>query len=289
MALLLLVTGCTSGKLFVPSVRYQAVRTEFAQPDKVPDEAKIAATFFINTDGVLRVVVKNLTDEVMMIDQTKSFCIMPSGTSVSYFDPTITVNKSGTMNSATSSSSFNLGAITSAFGLGGTVAGSLLNGTTVGSSSTGGIYNESSVTIADQPIVKIGPHGQIVMSKDFQISGIGMKSFELSSSLIDVKESASICNFSTCITFSIDDGETYDKLVTKFYLSSDISQTVYNKRVGDAFSRIYSIKPDALAENMYLFLIPNNIEKNGTDVLSEFIIHTAVFDSYVNGALVDYK
>lgn len=287
--LLLLLTGCTSGKLYVPSVKYQAVRTDFAQPDKIPDDAKIVATFFINEDGVLRVVVKNFTDEVMMIDQTKSFCILPSGMSVSYFDPTVTVSTTGTMSSSTSSSAMNLGAITSAFGLGGTLAGTLLNGVTVGSSSMGGTYNQSAVTVADQPIVRIGPHGQIVMSKDFAIDGLGMKSANYPSTQLDVKEAASSCKFSTCITFSVDDGNTFDKLVTKFYLSSDISQTVNNKKVGDAFSRIYSMKPDALVENMYMFLLPNNIEKETTDMMGDYLTHSHVFDSYVNGALIDYK
>ncbi len=82
---MLLISGCgTSGKLSVGSVAYQSLRTEFAQPSSIPDDAKIAVEFFFNSKGEMQPVVYNLTSEVLVLDQTKSCVIIPGGRSVSY-------------------------------------------------------------------------------------------------------------------------------------------------------------------------------------------------------------
>lgn len=288
---LFLITGCTSGTLLVNTVAYQSLRTDFAQPKSIPNDAKIAVEYFFNSKGEMQPVVFNLTSEVMILDQTKSFLIMPNGTSISYYDPTVHVTTTGTYDSKTNGASLNLGGITSALGIGG-VLGSLASSINVGSSNTSGLHQQNTVTVTDQPQVFIGPKGRVAMSKAYTIDGIGFPaifSFVQPTSKIDVSHDASTVKFSVCVTYSVDNGATFDKLVTNLYLSSDISVPVNNRKVSDAFNRIYELKPDALVENMYMFLIPNNIERETTDIMGEFLTHSNVYDEYIYGSLIDFK
>ncbi len=75
-ASLLLVSCGTSGNLSVPRVIYQSIRTEYAQPAVIPENAQIAVTYLFNERGEMQPIVNNLTGDVMIIDQTKSFVIM---------------------------------------------------------------------------------------------------------------------------------------------------------------------------------------------------------------------
>ena len=283
----LVMAGCTSGKLTVNSVSYQALRTDFAQPEKIDNGAKIAVEYFFNSDGEMQPVVYNLTDDILVVDQTKSFVIKPNGSSVSYYDPTVRTSTTGTYSSETSGSSFNLGGIASALGVGG-VLGTLASATTVGSSSTDGVMRQNTVTITDQPLVRVGPKGSIAMSKAYKIEGVGYSSTSRNN-IIDIPQKSSGIRFSVCISYSLDDGATYDKIVTNFYESSNITVPVSNKKVSEAFYKIYQQKPDALAESMYMFLIPNNIKRAYTNALGGFIMHSNVYDTYIHGSLIDFQ
>lgn len=284
---LLLQASCSSGKLYVPRVDYQAIRTDFAQPQSIPASAKIAVEYFINNKGVIQPVVYNRTAEILTIDQTKSFIIMPDGASISYYDPTERISTTSTYDSSTTGASFNLGGIAEALGIGG-AAGSLLNATTVGGSGTTGLMRQNTVRIVDQPQVHIGPKGSIAMSKAFTLPGIG-SSMDATQQFIDASVSASPVKFSICISYSTDDGATYDRLVTQFYVSSQISQKVENRKVSSAFYSIYAQKSDALAENLYMFFIPNNIKESSTNTFGDFLSHTNNYDYYLRGSLVDYQ
>lgn len=287
IAVVLLSSCSTSGTLTVPSVNYQAIRTDFAQPTSIPDDAKIVVQYFFNDKGVMQPVVTNRTDEILIIDQTKSFVIMPSGTSVSYFDPTVRSNTTGSFESNTSGASFNLGAVAGALGIGG-ILGTLLGGTTIGSSNTVGNMSQQTVTIADQPLVNVGPRGSIAMSKAFAINCVG-KNETAGDSYIDIAPQKAVKKFSVCVTYSVDEGKTFDKLVTNFYVSSFINEPVSNRKVSQTFYKIYQQKPDALAEDLYMFIINNNIAAESIGIDGEFITHSNVCDSYIKGALIDYK
>lgn len=283
----LVLCSCTSGKLLVTSVDYQAIRTEFAQPERIPNDAKIAVEYYFNDKGELQPIVYNLTDEIMMIDQTKSFVILPGGASKSYYDSNVYTTTSGTYESSTSGTTFNLGAIASILGVGGPV-GTLLGATSVNNSSTTGLIRQNSVAITDQPMVNIGPKGSIGMSKAYQIPGIG-RDFSSKHHGVDMTSGNSPVKFSVCITYSADEGETFNKLVTNFYLSTSVSEKVHNRKLSLAFNNIYEKKPDALVENWYFFNIPNNIKEKTTDVLGEFLTHSQIYDYYIKGCLVDYQ
>lgn len=282
-----LLCSCSTKNLLISGVNYQSIRTEFAQPSEIPSDAKIAVEFFFNYDGEMQPVVYNLTDEVMTIDQTKSFVIMPDGQSVSYYDPNTYSSTEGSFSSQTNSSTLNLGAVTSALGIGGPL-GTLAGGISVGNSDTNGSYSQNTVTRIDQPKVNIGPKGRIAMSKAFKINGIGRSHFN-TESYVDVNSKQSAVRFSVCVSYSVDDSNTFEKLVTNLYVSSNIYEKADMKNVSSAFNNIYKNKPDALVENMFMFLIPNNIEAVTTDVMYEFLIHTNINDSYVRGSLVDFQ
>lgn len=273
--------------LYVSSVDYQAVRTEFGQPESVDAGAKILVEYFFNSDGVMQPVVYNLTPEILILDQTKSFVIMPDGSSVSYYDPTVHTTTTGNYSSETGSTTFNLGGIASALGVGG-ILGCLANATTVGSSHTEGIIRQNSVTITDQPQVMIGPKGCVAMSKAYQIKGLG-KTAAIADNVVDVPMATSPVKFSVCVSYSLDDGATYEKLVTNMYVSSSIRIPVSGKKISRSFDSIYKMKPDALAENLFMFTMPNNIEYRTSDAMGDFMLHTNVYDTYIMGSLIDFQ
>lgn len=287
-AIALLASSCTSGKLAVDRVTYQAIRTEFAQPESIPGDAKIAVEYFFNEKGKIQPIVYNLTSDVMVIDQTKSFLILPGGKSLSYYDPNVYTNTTGTYESTTTGTSFNLGAVASVMGVGGAV-GTLMNATSVGASSTTGIMRQNSVSIIDQPLINVGPRGTIAMSKAYNINGI-CADLSAGNKFVDIQSKNSPIKFSVCITYSIDGGENFQKIVTNFYLSTAIIEHVSKNKLSVAFDEIYKKKPDALAENLFIFHIPNNIKTTATtDVLGDFLIHSNVYDYYLRGSLVDYQ
>lgn len=271
----------------VNSVSYQSLRTDFAQPKTIEKDAKIAVEYFFNSNGEMQPVIYNLTSEILTVDQTKSFVIMPNGNSVSYYDPTVRTTTTGSYSSTTTGSSFNLGGITSALGIGGPI-GALASATSVGSSQTEGIMRQNTVSITDQPIVHIGPKGSVAMSKAYSIDGVGW-SAKSRGNIIDIPQGNANVKFSVCITYSLDEGATYNKLVTHFYESSHITVPVDNKKVSNAFYSIYKLKPDALAESMYLFTMPNNIKTVTTDVMGDFLTHSNVYDTYIYGSLIDFQ
>lgn len=285
----LALVSCSSGKLIVSSVGYQSIRTTFAQPKKIPDSAKIAVEYFINPQGELLAVVYNLSNDIITIDQTKSFLINTNGQSLSYYDPTIKTTTSGNFNAETTSTSLNLGVISNVFGLGGPL-GNLLNSTTIGSASTNGTFQSNTVTISDMPQVRIGPRGNMAMSKQFKIAGVGKGHFNTgSNNFINCKSNNSPLRFSVCISYSLEDAPL-NKLVTDFYVNSSITESCVKGKVNDSFSKIYSSKTDALVEPSYIFVINTNLPTKPVENFYGDIINTdCIYDSYVHGSLIDYQ
>ena len=287
-----LLSSCSSGNLLVSKVNYQSVRTSFAQPDAVPDDAKIAVQYIFDPSGKMMVVVFNLTDEIMSIDQTKSFLVNTTGMSKSYYDPNVYSSTSGSFSSETSGTTVNLGAIAGALGVGGPL-GTLLNGMSIGNSSTMGNYSSSTVAIHDQPVINVGPKGRMVMSKQFNVDGVG--SMLIERSYVDVKRNEAPLRFSVCISYKFEHEPNDEKLVTDFYVNSSISEAVSSGKVGKAFRNIYAKKPDALAESYYLFHIVNNLPHDSESYNESLLMDSGilgfdgVFDTYSHGSLFDYK
>lgn len=289
--LLCMLGSCKTFKLDISSVGYQSIRTTFAQPEKIPEEAKIAVEYFINDRGEILAVVYNLSDEIITIDQTKSFLIDTTSQSISYYDPTVTSTTAGNFKSGTTGASFNLGVISSMFGIGG-LLGNLLNATTLSGSRTAGAFSSNTVTVTDQPEVRIGPKGRMVMSKQFPITGVGRKYITpQSNSYNDCLPSTSPLKFSICVSYSMDD-EVEKRLVTDFYVNSNIVISDNPWKVNDAFHKIYADKTDALAEPSFMFVIKTNLNVKDARSMglklqeSDF---SEIYDSYFHGSLIDYQ
>lgn len=300
-ALLPLLCSCNNTTLLVRNVKYQSVRTSFAQPEAIPESAKLRVDYFLTPTGIIMPVLYNLTDEIMVIDQTKSFFVNTDGASTSYYDPTVRTETSTQFGSTTTGASVNLGAVAKAFGVGGAV-GTIARGINVGGAQTGGYSNTTTIMIADQQKVNIGPHGSVVMSKQFEVNGLGFSKNQMwDGNYIDIEQKKSPMRFSVCVTFSADNGKTYDKLVTDFYVSSNIVAPVSNNKVSNAFADIYTAKPDALAENVFMFLINNNIGNVGNPMSaaidgvsgdgkkSKSVPVNTNFNTYFQGVLCDWK
>lgn len=273
------LASCGSAKLSTGSVGYQSIRTTHAQPSQkspIPDDAQIAVAYTIGGDGALTAIVYNRTSEIMTIDQTKSFFVNSDGKSVSYYDPTVRTTSVTDMSSVTKGGSVNLGAIAGAFGVGGTI-GQIANGINLGGSGTTGTAETSTTYVADLPQVSLAPHSNGAMSKTFKIAGIGSSS--LNGSAVNqpsLTNEQSYCRFSVCISYSIDGGQTFDKIVTDFYANSKIVVPVIQKgRVNDALRQVYQSKQDAINEYWWLLNFNYNIPGG--------------FDKRVQGILYDYK
>lgn len=293
------LTGCyDKGVLAVSSVSYQSINatTPYARASQVPEGAKMMASYAIDQNGKLLVAVKNLTDQVLIIDQEMSFLINTDGNSISYYDPTVRTTSVSEYNSGTQGASFNLGGIASGFGVGG-IAGSLLGATTVGGSTTSGNAVNNTTIFADQKRVMIGPRGKGIMSKQFNIEGIGKQNFKFyfpdmsSLNYNDKTYSDSPLRFKVCITFSTDDGLTFDKLITDFYVNSQQIVGVQDGKTNTAFRSIMQNKPNALAEPWYMFSVNNNMEDTIGDgfIIGTQDVSSCKYESIVQGMLFDFK
>lgn len=289
-----LLTGCsTAGTLNVPGVTYQSVNTRIPQPSKgfsIPADAKIMASYAIDEYGKLAIFVKNLTSEIMIIDQEMSFLVNTDGVSTSYFDPTIRTSTTTNFDAATNGMSVNLGSIASAFGVGGPL-GSLLGGMNVSNSATQGVSNANSVMIADQKRIMLGPKGSCGMSKFYTVKGIG-KNALIAQSQKDLTYETSPLRFSVCISYSVNDGATFEKFVTDFYVESNIYERVLSKgKVNQALRRVYAEKPNCLDMPWFILYMNNNIKGTAGD---DFFIPAndfkkSTYDNIVQGMLVDFQ
>lgn len=276
---MLLLASCSATRLTTTAVAYQSVRTLHGKPDVTREELAnlhISVGYGITPDGKLIAVVHNPTSQIMVIDQTMSFFVDTDGKSYSYYDPTVRTTSVTDMSSATRGGSVNLGAVASALGVGGGL-GQLMNGINVGGSNTAGEAVTNTTYVADLPKVSLSPKGSITMSKTFGISGVGSGSLDQSgavTSFFQPKDAPR--KFSVCISYSLDGGETFDKLVTEFYENARIVVPVTHKgQANEALRRIFTEKSDAIHESLWLLYFVNNISTSN--------------NSMVDGALFDYQ
>lgn len=234
----LLFSSCGT-RMKISDVTYQSVRNKdeaFNVTREIPDSAKIYIDYSISEMGILTVNIKNLTDEIMIIDQTKSFVVNSDGTSTPYYDPTVKTKTVTDLSSNQVGGSVNLGAVGGALGVGGTV-GQILNGVNVGSSTTNGQSVANTTYSVELPQLNIAPKGRISLKK-LSISNLG---YIFTEAVADENKSRediiktdytptnSYCTFSVCISYSIDEGKTYQKLISDFYANSIIDIPVKNK------------------------------------------------------------
>lgn len=271
------LSSCAT-KLLTTSIVYQSIRTRHAQPtstNPIPEEAKMAVAYYISKEGKLTAVVYNRTSEIMTIDQTKSFFVNSNGVSTSYYDPTVRTTSTTDVSTSTRGASVNLGSIASALGVGG-VIGDIANGVNVGGSGTNGTATTNTTYVSDMPQVSIAPYGNGAMSKVFVINGIGGEALVNSTETVKttLAEDQSYCKFSVCISYSFDEGKTYERLVSNFYANSKVVVPVTTKgQVNEPLRKLYATKPDAVNENCWIMMFDTRYGDKG----------------YSQGVLYDYN
>lgn len=255
-----LLTSCRSPEyLNVSGVAYQSVRgTNSVDYERIPKDATIIVYSSVNQNGVVEVTVKNNTDKIMTIDRTKSFFRDGSNNSIPYYDPTVAVNTQSTTVGNTTGTNVNLGSIARAAGVGGAI-GTALSGVNVGSTNSEATTNSESIYHIDQPQIHIAPYGSASMGRQFNATGLGRDFLgeAINSSMQDVnnnftpEHTYASCNI--CISYSVDDGATYETLLIDFYANTLlIGKVRQTGQVNDALRRIYIGKDDALTEQWYL-------------------------------------
>lgn len=275
----LFVSSCGSGKLMTSSIGYQSVRTLHAQPSSespIPSNAEIAVAYSISETGALTAIVYNRTSDIMIIDQTMSFFVNSDGLSTSYYDPTVRTTSVTDMSSVTKGATVNLGSIAGALGIGGTL-GQIANGIDLSGSGTNGSATTNTTYIADQPRVALAPHSNGAMSKVFRVNGIGEGSLSMANvTLPNLTNTESYCRFSVCISYSLNNGASFKKLVTDFYANSKVAVPIHSGRnVNEALRQLYASKPDALNEHWWMLHFQSNVSTG--------------FNNRVQGLLYDYQ
>ena len=292
------LSSCSAGKLQVKGVAYQSLNTTCPHKQgttKLSSDSRILLTFAIDQDGKLIVFVNNLTDEILTIDQQLSFLIDTDGQSKSYYDNTVYASTHTNYNFSTKSFNMNLGSLASVLGVGGRL-GTLFGGMNLGNSSTTGSSDSQTSIMQDEKRINLGPRGCGVMSKVFPVKGIGRSALDKAFSSTDYKlikldQKSSPLQFQVCISYSFDNGETFSRLDTKFYVDSMFAESVPDKhKTGDAVRKVISSKPDLLGEPWYLISIMDNIPDNKDNYwgLAQSK-KSKIYDFIVNGLLFNYE
>ena len=261
----MLLAGCAFSScrsteyLNVTGVAYQSIRgVKTVSYESVPKDATIIVYSSVDQNGIVEVTVSNNTDKIMTIDRTKSFFRDGNNNSIPYYDPTVAVNTQSTTVGNTTGASVNLGSVARAAGVGGAI-GTALSGVNVGSANSTATTNTETIYHIDQPQVHIAPHGSASMGRRFGVTGLGRDFLgeAVNSTMQDVNNNFTAnntyasCNI--CISYSVDDGATYETLITDLYANTLlVSKVRQTGQVNDALRRIYIGKGDALTEQWYL-------------------------------------
>lgn len=285
-SLLLLAAGalfsCSPHYLNVTGVAYQSMRsqTPVLTLDDIPKDATIIVGCQIGQNGEFDVIVKNNTDQIMTIDRTKSFFRNQSGNSMVYYDPTVQVQTQSTTVGGERGASVNLGSLAAAANIGGAL-GTALSGVNVGGSRSSATTNTNSTYIVDQPQISIAPHGQASMGRTFIVAGVGSQFLDQAvlSATDDVNNTFSptktyaACNL--CISYSVDNGKTYETIITDVYANSLlVGKVKQTGKVNEALRTIYANKNDVFAEPWYMLYFQSKEKKNNCKIqTSEFLIY----------------
>ena len=242
--LLFLLSSCAS---YHPcyGVFYKSIRpATFKEPGELK-EASIAVVTNIDKDGNVNVLVKNLTDDILTVDQTRSFFVDEEKTSKSFYDPTIRTSSTTSANSSSIGRSFNLGAVAQILGIGGAI-GTILNASSVTGSTTHGNATTVTVQTKDMPRITIAPRGQMLLSKTFRYNTLN----NYQSQTTAPESSPQTC--SVTVAYSFDDGANWDKITTDFFTNASLVIPVDNGKTNDAIRKLIELKPNITKEPWFI-------------------------------------
>lgn len=237
----MLLTSCATTKLDVASVNYQSVRTNDYKA-VIPQNAKIAVGYSLSPDGRLTAIVRNLMDEILVVDQTHSYYVDPEGVTHPFFDPSAQLENKDSFSAETKGekATFEVAGLFSPFEIG--------RGDMDGLTATTAAYFE------DVPFVNLQPKTHGAMSKCFDVTGIGEKSMNIKSEMrSEFSSSDSYCKFSVCIAYSTDGGHSFNTLLTPFYVNAIMASPVKSKgKVNEALRSLMQKKTDAIHEQWWM-------------------------------------
>lgn len=256
LALTMFLTSCVT-KIKIRDVAYQSIRNKdeiFNVKKEISDSAKIFVIYNIGPNGNLSFIIHNLTNKIMTIDQTKSFVVV-NGYSHTFYDPTIKTSTITNSSQNTVGTSVSVGAIGSAIGIGGTV-GQILNGINVGASTSNGESRSNTTYNIDLPQLNIAPKSSIAPKCSFEIENIGFDYLKRECGYYSFNEEekrekiinnyqSDYNNFSVSISYSIDEGKTYQSITSEFYVNSTIIIPTENPaNPNEALRELMQVKRD---------------------------------------------
>ena len=122
--------------------------------------------------------------------------------------------------------------------------------------------------MADQPRISLAPKSKGALSKSFSINGVGQNALK------HVTTNHTNMKFSVCISYSIDGGNTFKKIVSDFYVNNETIVPVEAKgQVNNSLRQLFSIKPDAMDEPWWILHFSNNVSNNKTDTMQQGILY----------------
>lgn len=291
---LLLLNACASRYYVVTQgVAYRSFQSTSGtnMESEIPDSAKIIVKYWFSSpeihcqqNGCLSVAIQNNTDEIMVIDKTKSFFRNENGVSTAYWDPEVKTHTTSTTNGGSSGISVNLGSVT---GL------RALSGVNVGGGTSSATTDVNTTYDVDQPTISIAPHSEMNIGRYFYIDEASLWA-QLAVMIGEQKNSLTIMNFTpknsnlkfgVSVTYSLDNGQTYDRIDNDFYANTlIISRPRQDGQFNDAVREIYVRKPDALQETCYQMLFRANHPK---DLLTSPLVENSKY--YYYGTFYNYK
>lgn len=256
LLLLVILYSCSDYKLFVDNVSYISIRqTETKDSDSFPPTTTIGLLCDIDEYGNICVFALNNTDKVMTIDKTKSFFTDGNGVSHAFYDPTVNAHASSTTKVTSSSTSVNLGAIATASGIGGSLA-TTLSGINVEDGYSSSTTTTNTTYYIDQPQISIAPHSKRIIDNSYSEHTFNISAYDNECYLNTKSPQNAVSSIGITLSYSIDDGATYDIIQLQLFCNSLlVSHVIQYGHVNDALRDILSKKPDAMNEYWYTLCI----------------------------------
>lgn len=272
------VLSCSTPKFInVAGVGYQSLQQKPSTTKIDPLKSEIAVFLEISPEGEVAAYVMNNTDEVMIIDRTKSFFRNINDLSKYYYTPpTSEMVSSTTAQSSSSGIGVNLG------GFFGGPLGSALSGVNVGTSSGEGSSTTTTKVIetVDQPQIILPAHSKAYMGKSFSMDGVGTEFLNSA-----VKQGTNVSVFYTpdqtystgtvMIYYRIGENGTEKHIDTTIFANSLLISKVWQKgKVNDALRSMYANQPSLLAQPWYILYFASDCPQNN------FKAQTTTFINY---------
>lgn len=277
--LLVLFNACASKNYIIPQgVAYRSIHATNGTTieSEIPDTAKIIVKCWLdpmkNHTGRVSVFIQNNTDEVMVIDKAKSFFRNADGISQMYWDTEVKTHTTSSTTGGSKGLSVNLGSLT---GIG------MLSGVNVGGGTSSANTNTNTTYDIDQQMISIAPHSGKNIGRYFYVDAERF-CYQFPSVIAEQKNAFTMMsftpknsslNFGVSITYSLDNGQTFDRIDNDFYANSLIvSRPRQEGQFNEAVREIYVRKQDALQEPWYqLFFYSKHPKDEKTSMSSTFV------------------